>query len=203
MTAVVDFSADFESEKHSFTGTSEEKSEVKTFRTRRSPNFDFIPLEILIEFPNLNGLVVEFSKLPTLKAGLFKPELEKLEYLHIGYNEIEVIEPSAFQYLVKLKFISFYENKLTTLPDRLFENNPDLLFIGLDNNKINSINPNFFDGLDNLKMVKFEFGNRCIRINVGCRTCSDIQSDLKTELKKCFGNFAKDNQDVISSRMFY
>jgi Leucine-rich repeat (LRR) protein len=193
VTALADYSAEFESEKHSFTGTPEQKSEVKTFRASRSPNFDFIPLEILSEFPNLNGLAVEFSKLPTLKARLFKSELEKLEYLHLGYNEVEVIEPSAFQYLVKLKFISFYENKLKALPHRLFGNNPDLEFVGLHNNKINSIQPNFFDGLASLKMVKFEFGNRCIRINVGCRICSNIQSDLKTELKKCFDNFAKGN----------
>ncbi len=91
MTALVDYSADFESEKHSFTGTPEEKSEVKTFRASRSPNFDFIPLEILTEFPNLNGLAVEFSKLPTLKAGLFKPELEKLEYLHLGYKRLSIL----------------------------------------------------------------------------------------------------------------
>jgi Leucine-rich repeat (LRR) protein len=198
-TNQIDFSADFESDNHNFTGTPEEKSEVKTFRIRRSLNFDFIPLEILSEFPNLNGLAVEFSKLPTLKAGLFKPELEKLEYLHLGYNEVEVIEPKAFQYLVKLKFISFYENKLKALPHRLFKNNPDLVYINFEENQINSIHPNFFDGLASLKMVEFGSRNLCIRINVGCGNCSDIQSDLKTELKKCFGDNEKDTSSSTST----
>ncbi len=198
-TNQIDFSADFEPELHSFTGSPEEKSEVKTFRTRRSPNFDFIPLEILSEFPNLNGLAVEFSKLPTLKAGLFKPELEKLEYLHLGYNEVEVIEPKAFQYLIKLKWVSFYENKLKALPHKLFKNNPDLVYINFEENQINSIQPNFFDGLASLKMVEFGSRNRCIRINIGCGNCSDIQSDLKRELKKCFGVNEKDTSSSTSS----
>jgi hypothetical protein len=183
----IDFSAKFEAEKHSFSGSAAEKSETKNFYIWGSYQIDFIPLEIFTEFPNLNTLDFWTCNLPTVKEGLFKPEFQKLEYLNLGWSRIETIEPNAFQYLVKLKWIRMYDNKIKTLSYRLFKNNPDLIYIGIASNKINSIHPNFFDGLEKLKLIDLEM-NPCVDAMIGCETCQITQSDLKEKLQGCFNN---------------
>jgi Leucine-rich repeat (LRR) protein len=190
-TYAVDYSAKFEAEKHSFSGSASEKSDLKAFEISYSPQVDFIPLDILSEFPELNGFGFFESNLPTLKSGLFKKELQKIEFLYLGYNKIEVIEAEAFQYLIKLKWIRLTNNKLTSLPHQLFKNNPDLILIGLGDNKFNAIHPSFFDGLQKLKLIDFQ-GNLCIQSEIGCETCQITQSDLNEKLRDCFENCQKD-----------
>jgi Leucine-rich repeat (LRR) protein len=190
-TRSIDYSAKFETKKHSFSGSASQKSEIKSFHIHDSPQVDFIPLDILSEFPNLNGLAIYWCNLPTLKSGLFKAELNRIELLDLTQNEIEIIELEAFQYLIHLKWISLWFNKIETLPDRLFGNNPDLIYINLEHNQIISIHPIFFDGLKKLKLVDLE-SNFCIRKEIGCETCEVSQVDLKEELKVCFKNCSKD-----------
>jgi Leucine-rich repeat (LRR) protein len=186
-TLAVDFSAKFETEKHSFSGNSFQKSETSVFQIHKSAQLDFIPLDILTEFPNLDGIVIWECNLPTVKAGLFRAEFKKIEFLHLQDNNIELIEPSAFQYLIKLKWVNLYKNNLQTLPYQIFRNNPDLIFISLSSNKISSIHPNFFDGLAKLKQISL-IENLCIQTEIGCPTCSITQTALQGELKKCFDN---------------
>jgi Leucine-rich repeat (LRR) protein len=181
----IDFPSKFESEKHSFSGSSSEKSATTVFQIHGADPVDFIPLDILTEFPNLNGLVIGHSKLPTVKTGLFKTELQKIEYLDLGWNNIETIEANAFQNLVKLQWIRLYGNKIRTLSNRVFRNNPDLIYIDLDGNKITSIVSNFFDSLQKLKIVEFK-NNVCVQTTVGCETCLVTQPDLKSKLQSCF-----------------
>jgi Leucine-rich repeat (LRR) protein len=183
-TEGIDFSAKFETEKHSFASSSSEKIEITAFGIQYSPQVDFIPLEIFTEFPNLRGLTILDSKLATLKTDLFKVEFKEIEYLELHYNNIETIEPEAFQHLIKLQWIRLFRNNLQTLPDRLFENNPDLIYIDLAGNKINSIVSNFFDGLEKLKLVEFK-ENLCIDEDIGCETCLVTQSDLNEKLQNC------------------
>jgi Leucine-rich repeat (LRR) protein len=187
----VDYSAKFETEKHSFSGNSSEKLEAKTFRINNSLQVDFIPLDILTEFPNLNGLAINGCNLPTVKAGLFRVELNKIEFLCLQDNKIELVQAKAFEHLTKLKWVRLGHNNLQTLPYQLFRNNPDLIFIGLFGNQINSIHLSFFDGLNSLKFIVFE-ENLCINEAIGCETCSVSQTDLKNPLQKCFDNCAPD-----------
>jgi hypothetical protein len=192
-TSSVDYSANFEKEKHSFsitasiTDSSAQKSEIKTFFIAASAQVDYIPLDILSEFPNLNGLMLQACNLPIVKSGLFKEEFQKLELLVLHYNKIESIEPEAFQHLIKLKWIDLSDNNLQFLSYRLFKNNPDLIYINFYNGKINAIHPNFFDGLNKLKLIKF-IENLCINVKIGCETCLITQSDLKGNLQGCFDN---------------
>jgi hypothetical protein len=190
-TDSIDYSSKFEKEKHSFSGSATEKYELKNFQISRSSQVDFIPLDILTEFPNLNGLSISSSKLPTVKSGLFKIELQKIEYLFLYSNQIVSIEANAFEYLSKLKWIRLESNKLESLSYKLFKNNPDLIYINLKQNKINSIHSNFFDGLQKLKLVQFD-GNLCIQTDIGCETCSITPTDLNNKLENCFTNCAKD-----------
>jgi hypothetical protein len=191
-TDQVDYSAKFEAEKHTFSGSVSDKSETKTFQIWRSPKVDFIPLDILMEFPKLNGLDIYNCNLPTLKSGLFKKEFQKIEFLKLEWNRIEKIEPEAFQYLIKLKWVRLYRNNLKTLSTRLFGNSPDLIYIDLESNQMNAIHPNFFDGLEKLKLIDFE-GNLCIRTSIGCETCLVAQAELNSNLQKCFENCSIDS----------
>jgi hypothetical protein len=186
----VDYSAKFEPEKHSFSisSSSAQKSEMTAFYIVKSVQVDYIPLDILTEFPNLNGLGVWDCNLPTLKSGLFRKEFKKIEYLDLERSKIESIEPEAFEYLVKLKWVNLGQNNLRSLPYRIFKNNPDLIYISLSINKIASIHPSFFDGLPNLKLVDFLYGNVCVKIKIGCETCLITQSDLRGKLQACFDN---------------
>ncbi len=186
-----DFSSKFSTEPHSFSGYPSEKSETKTLWIHRSQKVDFIPLDIFSEFPNLNGLQIDDTNLPTLKAELFKAELENIKYLFLPWNAIRSIEPSAFQYLTKLKWINLRYNSLQSLPNQIFQNNPDLMYIGLEWNSINSIHPNFFDGLNRLKQIEFRF-NDCSQADFGCKECLLTQADIKSHLQGCFDNCAKD-----------
>jgi hypothetical protein len=186
----IDFSAKFEKEKHSFTGSASEKSEVKTFEIRSAEKLDFIPLEIVDEFPNLSGLVIRFCGFRTVKAGLFRVELKRIEYVWLESNDVEVIEPKAFEHLTKLKWIGLNLNKIQTLSYKFFENNPRLVIIRFHNNQIDSIHPDFFDGLEELKMVQFRH-NICIDKDFGCTTCQITQADLKKELGYCYENCAE------------
>jgi hypothetical protein len=198
----VDYSAKFESEKHSFSiiRSSAQKSEITAFYIYNSVQVDFIPLDILSEFLNINGLILVYCDLPTVKSGLFKAELQKIEFLNLGSNKVESIEPQAFQYLISLKWISLGDNNLQTLPHQIFKNNPDLFYIDLQQNKINSILPNFFDGLHKLKLVDFTEGNLCIDDQIGCKTCLITQSELRGDLQDCFDNCSNDTTCLTSYR---
>jgi hypothetical protein len=191
-TYKVDYSTKFETEKHSFSitkGSSVQKSELSGFYIWFSPQVDFIPLDILTEFPNLNRLMITDSNLPTVKSGLFTAEFQRIELLYLGTNKIELIEPKAFQYLINLKWIALGNNNLKTLPHQIFKNTPDLVLIGLKKNKINSILPNFFDGLKKLKLVSFTEGNLCVNIEIWCETCLITQSELREKFRGCFDNY--------------
>jgi hypothetical protein len=187
VTRSIDYSAKFETEKHSFTGSPSKKSETKTFYIKNSDKLDFIPLDILTEFPDLNGLIIQDCNLPTVKSGLFKAELNNIEYLFLESNEIEVIEPKAFEHLNKLIWIVLRLNKIQTLSYRFLKNHPDLKYISLEHNQINAIHPNFFDGLPKLKVIDL-VSNDCIHANIGCKNCTITQEDLKSGLKECFDN---------------
>jgi hypothetical protein len=193
-TSETDYSANFESEKHSFTSSKTGQGlGTETFEIHDSPHLDFIPLDVLTEFPELNGIIIKSCKLPTLKSGLFKSEFNKIEYLRLDMNEIEVIEPKAFEHLNKLKWISLEENNLQTLSYKIFKNNPDLKYVSLYDSKIHSIHPSFFDGLQKLKLMYFD-DNICTNAVIGCKTCVITQADLKSNLQKCFDN-CKDGSD--------
>jgi hypothetical protein len=89
-TENIDYSANFEGEKHFFSGSTSRKFETATFAIVESPQVDFIPLDILTEFSNLNGLGIWKSKLSTVKLGLFKKEFERIEYLNLWNNGMDI-----------------------------------------------------------------------------------------------------------------
>ncbi len=197
----IDFSQSYQSQVHSFTGSSSQKSQATVVHFEYSSKIDFIPKQILEEFPNLNGLIFSSSNLPVLKNEFFSAEFVVLEYLGLWSNQIASIEPLAFQNLKNLKWLRLWDNKIQSLPFNLFQNNPKLIYLNFYANQINSINPNLLKNLNQLKRVDFRY-NRCVSQEFGCDTCSPIsQSALDSGLSTCFQNCLKDPECATKSEL--
>jgi hypothetical protein len=195
----VDLSESFQSQLHSFTGSTSQKSEATAVWFDYSSKIDFIPKEILKEFPNLNGLLFKFSNLPVVKNDLFPPEFVVLEYFGLGWSQIVSIEPFAFKNLKNLKWFQLAGNKIQSLPFNLFQNNPKLIYLEFDENQINSISPNLLKNLNKLKVVNF-YRNQCVNKRFGCDWCSPI-SELDSGLSTCFQNCLKDPECATKSEL--
>jgi Leucine-rich repeat (LRR) protein len=188
----VDFSKSYESEIHSFSGSSSQKSQATVVYFFESSKFDFIPKEIPKEFPNLNGLIFLYCNLTVLKNEFFSEDfVVALEYLDLGRNQIVSIEPSAFQNLKNLKHLNLQENKIQSLFFNLFQNNLKLIYLNFWKNQINSISPNLLKNLNQLKQVDFQY-NQCVDQSFACSSCPISQSDLDSGLSLCFQNCLKD-----------
>jgi hypothetical protein len=197
--ASVDLSAVHKSGGHSFSGSSSEKSEVYLVKFYRSNVVDFVPPEVIREFPNLNALVFYYSNLPVVKTGLIGREFKKLEFLGFWECTVESIEAGAFEELENLKHIWIFGNLLKTLQFGLFRNNLKLEIAFLGDNKISMIHQALFDDLTHLKIVYLS-SNVCVSKNFGCATCSVSQSELKSALAPCFANCRADPECSASDR---
>jgi hypothetical protein len=184
----IEFSLTNKLESHTFYGSSSEKSDTKSFWIFNSPNLQFIPVEILSEFSNLNGLIIHESNLTVIKNDLFTSMFHILELLDLYNNNIKYIQSGAFKHLTNLKWIRLYNNKIQSLPFLIFQNNLKLIFIDFDLNEIQSINPQLFKNLNHLKNVDFN-RNKCINKNIGCASCSVSQSTLDLDFATCFKDF--------------
>jgi Leucine-rich repeat (LRR) protein len=190
----------YESEIHSFSGPSSEKSKTTVVQFQSSPEIDFLPKEIPKEFPNLIGLIFSSCNLPIIKNELFSAEFIGLEYLSLWSNQIDSIEPFAFQHLKNLKWLRLWENYIQSLPFNLFRNNPNLFYLDFRYNQINSISPNLLKKLNKLKYVDF-LSNQCVDKEFGCATCSHSvsQSELHSGLSSCFQNCLNNPDCAIKS----
>jgi hypothetical protein len=201
----VDLSDSFKAQDHSFTGSSAEKLAATTVHFYSSPNVDFIPKEILSEFPHLNGIEIYNCKtFTTVKNRFFSKDFDVLQYVWLPGNKIQTIEPQAFQYLVKLKWISLSNNQIESLPFQIFKNNPELIYIDLRYNKINSIDSDIFKNLNKLKFVQLTGTNLCIAKDFGCSssTCSVSQAVLDSGLATCFSNCLNNMECSLKSGKF-
>jgi hypothetical protein len=203
----IDLSESFKSTVHSFSGTSAQRSTATVVWFENILNIPtFLPKEIPSHFPNLNGLFLYNCNLPTLKNEFFTRDFRGVQYLFLGYNNLQEIEANAFQNLVKLKWISLLNNQIQALPFQLFLQNPALFYIDLRSNKINSINPEFWRNLMKLKFVQFG-GNLCVDKNFGCEACLVSQQELGRGLKDCYSNWlspedVEENLNLLISNGF-
>jgi hypothetical protein len=196
----IDLSKSYESQVHSFSGSSSEKSQATVVLFEESSKIDFIPKQIPEEFPNLNGLVFEFCNLPVLKNEFFPENFGILEYLLLWNNQIVSIEPFAFKNLKNLKWLKLNANKIQSLPFNLFQNNQKIFYLTFGWNQINSISPNLFKDLNQLKFIDF-MSNRCVSRQFGCETCPISQSDLDSGLSTCFQNCLNDPECAKKSEL--
>jgi hypothetical protein len=199
----VDLSEEFQSQNHSFSGTSEQKLAVTMVWFEKSKNIDFLPKEILQDFPNLSGMQFSNGSFPIVRGDFFTKDFVAVKHLNLGYNKIQAIEDKALQHLTKLKWIRLSNNQIQSLPFQIFRNNSELIYVDLRLNKINSITPNFFKNLKNLKFAEFR-ANPCIDKNFGCssKTCSVSQTVLDKGLSDCYSNCLKDMECAFKSGKF-
>jgi hypothetical protein len=187
---LVDLSKRYKTLEYSFTGTSAEKSATTVVWFQSPSQIDFIPKEMLNDFPRLNGLRIQDCQTLTIfRDNFFSEDFGVIQYLNLYGNQIETVEANAFQHLPKLNWIGLHYNQLSSLPHQLFKNNPDLILIWLDQNKINSMTPDFFKNLSKLQHV--DFGDcPCIDQVFGCRSgsCLVSQEELDSAFSTCFDN---------------
>jgi hypothetical protein len=197
----VDLSEGFKTVEQSFSGTPEQKAATSVVKFESLDRIDFLPKQILSDFPRLNGIIIENCKtFTTLRNDLFSEDFGAIQYLGFYKNQIATIEADAFQHLPNLKRINLSHNQLRSLPHQIFKNNSELAYIGIYGNKINSITPDFFQNLNELQYVDFE-NNQCIHREFGCvsRYCSVSQSQLNSELADCYNNCLNDRECAAKS----
>jgi Leucine-rich repeat (LRR) protein len=183
----------YKSVEHTFSGSPEQKSAATVVQFESPSQINFLPKEILNDFPRLNGIMIWSCKtFATIRDNLFSEEFGTIQYLFLRNNKIATIAANAFQHLPKLKWISLSYNQLRSLPHQIFKNNPEMKVIWLHGNNINSITPDFFKNLNKLKYVDFE-ANECANKEFGCESgCSVSQSQLVSGFATCFNNCLQD-----------
>jgi hypothetical protein len=198
-------SENFREQFHTFSGTSAQKLAATAVYFLSLPNIDFLPKEILTEFPLLNAIMIHNClTFTTIKNDFFTNNFSSLQYLWLPGNKIATIEANAFQYLVKLRWIRLYGNQIQSLSFQIFQNNPELFYIDLQNNKINAIDLKFFKSLKKLNFVRLTGSNLCISKDFGCASgsCLVTQEDLDKDLATCHSNCLKDLECALTSGKF-
>jgi Leucine-rich repeat (LRR) protein len=189
-----------ERDKFTFDGTDEEKLEVTKFSFEHIPKIDYIPLEIFTVFPSLNEIEIEFSKIPILKENLFTVECEKIEMLHLNWNDIEIIERKAFYHLKNLVEIKLYENKIESIPENIFQTNLKLEIVYFQNNQIKALNPVIFKHLKYLREVDFS-SNRCANKEFTSEENYTIDhEELNNKLTPCYDNCIENQECTAKSK---
>lgn len=122
-----------------------------------------------------------------LKTDLFSVYFDKIQYLNLGSNKIQQIEPGAFSALSNLKWIRLYQNAIEEISHKIFEKNLKLEFIDLTENKLQLIHPEIFDGLANLIAVETDIGN--------FRKSNATFSTMEDKLKPFFDSYLKKHGD--------
>jgi hypothetical protein len=170
-------------EKIEFSVTEQQKRDTKSVSFTNCPVLDFVDLEILKRFPNLNGLTFYRSNIPSLK-NIFTVELKMIQYLSLWSNKIKVLEAHVFDELVELKWIMLAGNEIEEILHPIFAKNKKLEFAELSDNKIQTLHPNLFDDLPRLEEVWFS-GNPTIN--------KDYKQPnikiMRVELKPAFDNY--------------
>jgi Leucine-rich repeat (LRR) protein len=190
------------SETFEFSGTPEEKTQTKALWFVWSPDdvpaeveytneVDFVPPEIFQEFSSLNGLAIQYHKIPVLKNGLFTSEFRQLEFLYLGGTEIAEIESEAFKELVNLKWLKLWNNKIKAINLPIFKFNSKLIYVSFNSNQISKLNPTIFDGLSELKKIDFDM-NECYSAELEAKRDSLTSCELDKPFSKCFENCRSD-----------
>ncbi len=205
----IDLTKKLEEEKFIFSGSEEQKKSLQNITAvgfNGILKIDFIPLQILEEFPNLNGLSIAETDMYIIRDSLFTVEHSMIEYLSITYTKLELIEENAFQHLKNLKWISLKFNNIKSLSRKFFAHNPQLEFMDFNANPIKMIDPQTFTNLKELKVISFTGNNYCIKQrkfgcehNRGFCTVDEPLLDhkqLNDELQSCYSKFSS-NEDLL------
>ncbi len=169
--------------KTEFESTDQQQRDTKTVSFTNCLAVDFIDIEILKRFPNLDGLSFNESNIPIFKT-IFTPELKMIQYLDLWKNKIKVLEAHVFDELVELKWISLGVNELEEISHPIFAKNKKLVCVYLHNNQLKLLHPDLFDGLDFLEEVQLESNP-----TINKKFDQSNMKMLNVELKPLFDNY--------------
>ena len=139
-----------------------------------------VPPKCFESLKNLERLWIYENKINYLHPDSFDG-LQSLQALSLFNNEISDLPANVFAPLKNLKELHLYNNKLTTIHSDSFSVHNKLTTIRLDSNKINSIDEKF---IDNTAVSTFHMKN-----NICSQLLTATRSEIKPNLKKCFGNY--------------
>ena len=89
----------------------------------------------------------------------------RLNFLTLNENEIDVIDPDSFQYMMVLRKMSISHNKITHIRD--LPSFPALSCIVLDNNPLQFIGANIFRSLPKLEILSLRYTKLTAMPNMG------------------------------------
>jgi hypothetical protein len=170
-------------EKIEFSVTDQQKRDTTEVSFWNCEAVDFVDIEILKRFPNLNGLQFLGSNIPSLK-NIFTVELKMIQYLDLWSNKIKVLEAHVFDELVELQWIDLSTNEIKEILHPIFVKNKKLEYISLSTNKIQTLHPNLFEGLPRLEEVRFQWNRKIYK-----KFDQSNMKMLKEELKPLFHNY--------------
>lgn len=198
----VDLSENYRETNYKFTGSEEDRKSLQNISEvliTDVPKLDFIPLQIIREFPNLDGLNFIRVGIPIIKDTLFTVEFIIIEYLDLANCKVQMIEENAFQHLKNLRTINLLGNSLISLGKNTFTNNQKLLSIQLYDNKIKMIHPQTFASLKKLEKVDL-LKNECVDRQFGKRENSysiNVEFEqMDLELKECYSRYS-DGEELL------
>lgn len=122
----------------------------------------------------------DVEKLPT-NIGRNFPDLEEIV---VQNSKLKSVTPDIFKEMPKLKELDLSNNMLTNIPAGTFRHLPSVEKINLENNKIYNINPKVFEGLRKLISINLR-RNGCIDDVFEYQTISLIGQKLEENCTPC------------------
>lgn len=129
---------------------------IELFNMSKNENVKYLPRDIGVKLPNLIQFKAEYDGLTIIRDFNLK-NMRNVRFLGLYHNEINTIEPKAFDDLVKVERMHLDYNELETLNENLFASMVALENINLNYNKIKTLKPSTFEipngKLDYVEMV--------------------------------------------------
>jgi len=148
-----------------------------------------IPSKCFDQLKNLEKLWLSRNRIITLNSDSFDG-LQNIHVLFLSDNEISDLPAGVFAPLKNPKELGLHRNKLTTIHSASFGHNK-LSRVYLDDNKINAIDEKLVD----ITAVSF--------INITNNVCSQSafksNTEIKTNLRKCFDNYQQHSIQIKNS----
>ncbi|CAG9808341.1 unnamed protein product [Chironomus riparius] len=143
---------------------------------------------------NVNGIDSYQKTIQYFPIGLDKV-FDNLKLISIWHGRIKEIHQSDLKPFQKLVYLSLHKNNIEIIEDGLFDFNPNLEVITLSNNRISHIDQFVFDNLVKLAYLGFD-ANPCI--NMEARASQAMVRDIVRIVKsKCNNpNILRSRQDT-------
>jgi hypothetical protein len=177
-TSNANFNDTARNDKFSFSGTSEQKLATKTLNFMfQKTAIDFLPTDVLTEFPHLKGLILAWAHWPIIKSLVLNSHFRRIQHLYLDPCKITRIADNAFAELTELRWITIWNNHISYLKRETFQHNLKFEYLMLGGNRIKMINSRFFDNLNSLKEIHFR-GNASL-----VKPCN--RNDITRTFQKC------------------